>query len=156
MAIKQLVLLLDWKQLIQFFVVDCTLIASYPGFVSWLAPRIKFLNKQVYSPHGFCSYWGADYVSSSVVANVIKYTYYHFNLFKLAFDMKKKHNFCFIFHNLSQVIQRRIDGSTDFEKHWKDFEDGFGDVSKEFWLGKDFSHCKYVCPSLGENQYFGY
>ena len=33
------------------------------------------------------------------------------------------------------VIQRRINGKTDFFRGWKDYEDGFGNLDKEFWLG---------------------
>jgi hypothetical protein len=34
-----------------------------------------------------------------------------------------------------QVIQRRIDGQTDFYRGWSEYEIGFGDMTKEFWLG---------------------
>ncbi|XP_062599066.1 angiopoietin-1-like [Saccostrea cucullata] len=38
------------------------------------------------------------------------------------------------------VIQRRLDGSTDFNREWKDFKEGFGDPNKEYWLGNDALH----------------
>ena len=34
-----------------------------------------------------------------------------------------------------QVIQRRIDGSVDFDRDWSDYLEGFGDKNGEYWLG---------------------
>ena len=46
------------------------------------------------------------------------------------------------------VIQRRIDGSIDFNKYWSEYEEGFGnlpvdneDTTGEFWIGLRSPHC---------------
>ena len=38
------------------------------------------------------------------------------------------------------VIQRRVDGSVSFDRSWRDYRDGFGDLHSEFWLGNNHIH----------------
>ena len=33
------------------------------------------------------------------------------------------------------IIQRRLDGSVNFYRSWNEYENGFGNVTREFWLG---------------------
>ena len=39
------------------------------------------------------------------------------------------------------VIQRRKDGSVDFNKFWWEYEVGFGSLTGEFWFGLKALHC---------------
>jgi hypothetical protein len=35
-----------------------------------------------------------------------------------------------------QVLVNRLDGSVDFNRRWTDYENGFGNMSGEYWLGE--------------------
>ena len=42
------------------------------------------------------------------------------------------------------VVQRRQDGSVDFNRGWGEYEDGFGKLTGEFWYGLRALHCLTV------------
>ena len=39
-----------------------------------------------------------------------------------------------------KVIQRRESGTVSFSRTWIEYENGFGDLQTEFWLGKKNLH----------------
>ena len=39
------------------------------------------------------------------------------------------------------VVQRRQDGSVDFNRTWMEYEDGYGKLTGEFWYGLRALHC---------------
>ncbi|XP_048740399.2 ryncolin-1-like [Ostrea edulis] len=38
------------------------------------------------------------------------------------------------------VIQKRLDGSTDFYRDWQTYKSGFGDPKKNYWIGNNVLH----------------
>ncbi|CAC5363414.1 Fibrinogen-like protein A,Ryncolin-4,Angiopoietin-related protein 7,Angiopoietin-related protein 1,Ficolin-3,Techylectin-5A,Ficolin-2,Ryncolin-1,Tenascin-R, Fibrinogen-like protein 1,Angiopoietin-1,Fibrinogen C domain-containing protein 1-A,Tenascin-N,Tenascin,Fibroleukin,Fibrinogen C domain-containing protein 1,Angiopoietin-related protein 6,Techylectin-5B,Angiopoietin-2,Microfibril-associated glycoprotein 4,Fibrinogen alpha chain,Ficolin-1-A,Ficolin-1,Fibrinogen C domain-containing protein 1-B,Angiopoiet len=38
------------------------------------------------------------------------------------------------------IIQKRYDGSVNFQRSWADYENGFGNVNGEYWLGNKYIH----------------
>ncbi|KAM7126935.1 angiopoietin-4 isoform 1-T1 [Molossus nigricans] len=38
------------------------------------------------------------------------------------------------------LIQRRVNGSVNFQRNWKDYKQGFGDLAGEHWLGNELVH----------------
>ena len=38
--------------------------------------------------------------------------------------------------NLQVIQKRQLGGAVNFNRNWKDYKNGFGNESTEFWLGK--------------------
>ncbi|XP_052066311.1 fibrinogen-like protein A [Mytilus californianus] len=48
--------------------------------------------------------------------------------------------FCNMTNGGWTVIQRRIDGEENFHRNWVEYENGFGELQHEFWLGNKYLH----------------
>jgi hypothetical protein len=38
--------------------------------------------------------------------------------------------------DIFKAIQKRQDNSTDFNRNWQDYKEGFGNPSGNYWIGK--------------------
>lgn len=59
---------------------------------------------------------------------------------KLRPDCTPNRAFCEMKTGGYTVIQRRTSGELDFYRNWTEYKLGFGDPSKEYWLGLDNVH----------------
>jgi len=56
-------------------------------------------------------------------------------------DHLKAEAYCDTINGGWLVVQRRQDGSVDFDRTWIEYEDGFGKLTGEFWYGLRTIHC---------------
>ena len=49
--------------------------------------------------------------------------------------MEGSHSLCSIHTIFIQVFQRRMNGKENFYRGWAEYQEGFGNVEGEFWLG---------------------
>ena len=63
-------------------------------------------------------------------------------LYYITFNRKRKHVYCDMTRNGGgwTVIQRRINGSKNFNRNWQDYKNGFGSAEGEYWIGNDVIH----------------
>jgi len=52
------------------------------------------------------------------------------------------------------VIQRRQDGSVDFNRTWEEYEDEFGNLTSELWYRLRVLHCNHQKWWLGNENRF--
>ena len=61
-------------------------------------------------------------------------------VYEITINGKRREAYCQMESEGWTVIQKRIDGSVDFNRNWNDYKNGFGNIDGEHWFGNDDIH----------------
>lgn len=68
-------------------------------------------------------------------------------IYNITVNGRQLEAYCDMDHGGWTAIQYRFDGSVDFNRSYAEYQDGFGDVYGEHWLGLDTVHDMVACGS---------
>ncbi|XP_066924020.1 microfibril-associated glycoprotein 4-like [Clytia hemisphaerica] len=75
-----------------------------------------------------------DWMARGYTQSGVYWIYFNRYKFKVFCNMVPKWGTAYAY------IQRRLDGSVDFNRNWEDYKNGFGNIDGEHWLGLENIH----------------
>ena len=112
---------------------SCKLYGIIQTITDYLVSKIGSRLYKAVNQYADCDTWARSGFASSGV-------------YEITINGKQREAYCQMEIGGWTVIQKRVDGSVDFNRNWNDYKNGFGDVQGEYWFGNDDIHALTSMP----------